>query len=71
MEELRIRLDNIADTYYGFVAGVLTYAKKSQERLAVVNRFLDENPDALSSDVLSFISKQDDFFEDAAYAKVI
>ena len=29
---------------------------------------LNNNPSALSSDILDFISEQDDFYEDAAYA---
>ncbi len=67
MEELTIRLNNIADSYYSFVVAVLTYVKNKPSRLRIVEEFMDNNPSALSSDILEFISSQDDFFEDAAY----
>lgn len=68
MESLAIKLNKVADSYYGFVAAVLTYAKKKESRRMAVENFMDSNPSALSSDILEFISKQDDFYEDAAYA---
>lgn len=68
MEELTIRLENIKDSYYGFIVAVITYVKKKSSRLDAVSKYLDENPAALSSDVLDFISVQDDFYEDSAYA---
>lgn len=67
MEELAIKLNNVKDSYYGFVVAVLTYVKKSDSRFELVNDFINRNPGALSSDILSFISNQDDFYEDAAY----
>lgn len=68
MEEFAIRLGNVADSYYGFVTAVLNYVKKKESRFKNVERFMDDNPSALSSDILEFISEQDDFYEDAAYA---
>ena len=62
-----IRLNNVADSYYGFVVAVLTYVKNKESRLEVVEKFMDNNPSALTSDILEFISKQDDFRDDAAY----
>ncbi len=67
MEEFRIKLNNVADSYYGFVVAVLTYVKNKESRLEVVERFMEDNPSALSSDILSFISAQEDFYEDASY----
>ena len=32
MEKLTIRLNNVKDTYYGFVVAVLTYIKKKPSR---------------------------------------
>lgn len=32
MEKLTIKLNNVKDTYYGFVAAVLTYVKKKPSR---------------------------------------
>ena len=68
MEVFAIKLNNVADAYYGFVVAFLTYVNNKNSRLNVVEKFIDENPSALSADILAFISGQDDFYEDAAYA---
>ena len=68
METFTVRLNNVADSYYGFVVAVLTYVNNNKTRLAIVEEFINNNPLALSADILSFISEQDDFYEDAAYA---
>lgn len=66
LKKFVIKLNNVADSYYGFVVAVLTYVKKKESRLEVVERFMSNNPSVLSSDILEFISEQDDFYEDAA-----
>ena len=66
MEDFAIKLNNVTDSYYGFVIAVLTYVNKKDSRLKAVDSFMN-NPFALSSDILEFISKQDDFYEDAAF----
>ena len=68
METFTIKLNNVADSYYGFIVAVLTYVKNKESRLEIVENYIDNNPSALSSDILEFISEQDDFYEDAAYA---
>lgn len=68
-EAFAIKLSNVTDSYYGFVVAVLTYVKNKAARLEAVENFMDNNPSALSSDILEFISSQDDFYEDAAYAR--
>ena len=68
MEEFTIRLNNVEDSYYGFVVAVLTYVKRKASRLEAVTEYMDNNPNSLTSDILGFISQQDDFYEDAAYA---
>lgn len=68
METFTVRLNNVADSYYGFVVAVLTYVNNKESRLVIVEEFMNNNPSALSSDILDFISEQDDFYEDAAYA---
>ena len=67
MEEITIRLNNVPDTYYGFVAGVLSYVRKKESRLKAVEKYMNDNPSALTSDILEFISSQEDFFEEAAF----
>lgn len=61
MEDFAIKLNNVTDSYYGFVIAVLTYVNKKDSRLKAVDSFMNNNPFALSSDILEFISKQDDF----------
>lgn len=65
MEDFTVMLNNIEDSYYGFVAAVLIYVKKKQTRFDKVKEYIENNPTALSSDILAFISDQDDFYEDA------
>ena len=69
MNELAIRLNNVKDSYYGFVVAVLTYVNNKPSRLGVVEEYMIDNPTTLSSDILEFISNQEDFYEDAAYAE--
>ena len=68
MENLTIRLEAVEDSYYGFVVAVLNYVKKKESRFKVVDKFLREHPKALSSDILEFISYQDDFYDDITSA---
>lgn len=70
MDEMAMRLNKIEDSYYGFIAAVLTYVKKSENRMFVVENYMNQNPDAKSSDILSFISDQPDFYKDAADVRV-
>ena len=65
MEDFTVMLNNIEDSYYGFVAAVLIYVKKKQTRFDKVKEYIENNPTALSSDILAFISDQDDIYEDA------
>lgn len=65
MEQFTMRLNNIEDSYYGFIAAVLTYVKNKPSRLNAVNEYLDSHPKAMTSDILEFISNQDDFYEDS------
>ncbi|MCF0127932.1 MAG: hypothetical protein HUJ70_05150 [Pseudobutyrivibrio sp.] len=69
MKEFTIRLNNVSDSYYGFVVAVLNYVNKKSSRYEAVKAFMDINPNALSSDILEFISNQEDFFEDAAQVR--
>jgi len=69
MKKLEQKLENISDSYYDFVVAVLNYTKKKSVRYDKVNDYLENNPEALTSDVLAFISEQDDFYEDADYLK--
>ena len=47
---------------------LLSYVKKKHSRLDAVNNYLTEHPESKTSDILDFISNQDDFYEDAVLA---
>ena len=64
MDELTHMLNNVSDSYYDFVVAVLSYAKKKEHREKAVSEYMMSNPDAKSSDILLFVSEQEDFYED-------
>ncbi len=66
MEELIARLNHVEDSYFDFVSAVAHYAQKKPDRLNKILLFMNDNPYAKSSDIIEFISSQDDFFEDAS-----
>ncbi|MBR0435214.1 MAG: hypothetical protein IJK13_04345 [Lachnospiraceae bacterium] len=63
MEELVNKLNQIPDSYFGFIAGVITYVKRKPERLEKVMHFLDTSKTLTTSDILEFIADQPDFHE--------
>lgn len=65
MEELSVKLNNIGDSYFDFVRAVLGYVNHRKDRIMLINSFLEENPKALSSDVLDYIANQADFMCDS------
>lgn len=67
IKELKERLENVPDAYPDFVEGIVNYARKKPERMKAVTGYLSGHPDALSSDIVEFVSSQPDFMEDAAY----
>lgn len=64
MEELIRKLSAMPNSYFGFVAGIVSYAKKKPERMAAVMKFLEESKDLTTSDVVEFVMMQPDFHED-------
>ena len=63
MDELYTKLNAIPDSYFGFVMGIISYAKRKPERLDKVLRYLNEAPNPTSSDVVKFVMEQPDFHE--------
>lgn len=63
MEELINKLNAIPNSYFGFVAGIVTYAKMKPERLKKVMDFIDSSNELTSSDVVKFVMSQSDFHE--------
>ncbi len=70
MDELVIRLNAVEDSYFDFVSAMIHYAEKKESRRQVLLRYLNEHPDANTSDIVRFVSSQEDFFEDAALMQV-
>ena len=64
MRELEHRLNNLPNTYFAFVHGIVRYTQKKPERYNTVMSFLNSHPDAEPSDIVQFVMSQPDFFED-------
>lgn len=64
VRELVKRLSSVPDFYIGFVLGITTYAKKKPERMAKVMEYMEQNPNASTSDIVGFVMLQEDFHED-------
>ena len=54
MEELRMRLSLVADTYEDFVTGVLSVARE-YDMVRQILDYMDANPLASSSEILGYI----------------
>ncbi len=63
MEELSVKLNAIPDSYFGFVAGIMAYAKNNPNNLDKIIQFIDSKEDVTSSDVVEFVMKQPDFHQ--------
>jgi len=70
MEELVCLLNRVDDSYFDFVSAMIHYAEKKPDRLRRVLDYIKNNPNDLSSDIIKFVSEQEDFYEDAAYMNV-
>ena len=70
MTALAARLNSINRSYDSFVAAVMTYINNKPSRQAVVEEFLNSHPDASTSEILSFISDQADFYEDTVWTDI-
>ena len=64
MEELVKRLNDMPESYFGFVAGVVAYVKNKPERFDMVMKYMDSSDDLSCSDVVGFIMSQPDFHDD-------
>lgn len=54
MEELKILLINVSDSYYDFVTGMLDVAKKSEYRKNKLIDYIKSNPKAKTSDIIRY-----------------
>ena len=65
MERLTELLNGVRDSYYDFVAGFLNYAKRRNENLEVMTAFIENHPEADTSDILECMINRDDYYEHA------
>lgn len=66
MDTLIGRLNAIPNAYFEFVDSVVDYAESKKTHLQLILQFLDDNVGATPSDIIKFISSQEDFFDDDA-----
>ena len=69
MEELYKKLNAFPDAYFGFVIGVITYAKQKPERVGKILEYLDSSENLSTSDIIKFISDQPDFHDFCASSR--
>ena len=63
MERLTELLNNVHDSYYDFVVGVLNYAKKSNNNLNEMTSYIEEHPEAGTSEILSYMISRENYYE--------
>lgn len=71
MEELKLLLINIEDSYYDFVESTLGYSKDNEKHIDLLINYIKGNPNVKTSDVIKFISDQPDFMDDVVLTKAI
>jgi hypothetical protein len=71
MEALIEKLYSVEDSYFAFVAGVVAYAKESPVHLQKILDYMDDTPDALSSDILQFVMTQPDFIPASVDERIV
>lgn len=54
MEELKILLEGVKDSYYDFVRGMMSEAEEYPERINEIITYIKENPEADTSDILGW-----------------
>ncbi len=65
MDRLTELLNGVSDSYYDFVKGVLNYAKQKKSNHDAMISFIENNPDAKSSEILEYMISRDDYYEHA------
>ena len=55
MEELKVLLENVSDSYYDFVQGILLSAKEHYDRIDEIIAYIKDNPKANTSDIIGWL----------------
>lgn len=61
MEELAVKLSRVNRSYEAFVIGILSYIDGDESRLKTVTEFVNNNPNATTSEIVWFVANQPDF----------
>lgn len=65
MERLTELLNGVHDSYHDFVVGVVTYAKRNSNNLKEMTKYIEDNPEAGTSEILGFMLSREDYYEHA------
>ena len=63
MEKLQQMLRDVSDSYWDFVEGVMIYAKDKEEHCVELIEYIEEHPEACTSDILKFVATREDYFD--------
>ena len=63
MEKLSELLNSVHDSYFDFVVAVLNYAKRNRNNLEEMTSYLEQHPDAGSSEIIEFMISRDNYYE--------
>lgn len=70
MKELMARLEKSRIHMMTLYWGVINFAKKNPSHVDILNRYLQENKNATTCDVIAFIARQPDFHKYSAVNSV-
>lgn len=71
MEELKNLLENISDSYYDFVVGILNKAKRYPEKSDELIEYIKNNPNIHTSEVVEWVLKTFDKIDLSAPKSII
>lgn len=55
MEELKMLLENVKDSYYDFVMGMMCEEKNHPGRANMISNYIKENPNADTSEIIGWV----------------
>lgn len=55
MNELKVMLEGIQDSYYDFISYMLHFASKDEKNLSALKNYISAHENALTSDVIEFV----------------
>ena len=58
-------LNGVSDSYYDFVVGVLNYAKLKKSNMDAIIEYIENHPQADTSEILEYMISRDDYYDHA------